>query len=478
MFRDNNATVPEVCSPLASTLNGTWIMPAAAQFHMGEYNMQGLLDGFGKYHRFTISHGQLCFEATMMGTVFWNTSVADNKVAPDALFMETAPPRGYSMMDNLQAVGDNTFVNTIKVGSTYLSITDSQKMLEFDPMTLRIKANFTWDDHLDRLNIALGSAHPLPEPGSAQGCLLGLHPERDVIGAQIKLYRFCPDRPSKRIVVATLRKSYLPYLHSFGISASHAVLPLMHFRVDVPAMMMNGGTIAPAFKPQDKGKDTLVMLQPLDGSAPTTFSLPGDVYYTHIANTYENATAVICDIVTYDQNPFSEPAMLANWRDKARRDRFRPAIVQRWVMHTAGARKGRIDVQNVSAPGRITDFTNINRQYNGVRYCFYYAVEWRHNSVTYDDMAIVRQDVCTGTRSYFHRDNAFPSEPTFVPRSGVGATGAEDDGVLLFTILNGTSGTSSLVQVDAATMALVSESPLGVGTGFTTHGEWYEGLLR
>jgi hypothetical protein len=125
MFHTNNATVAEVCSPFASELNGTWIMPSAAQFSMGEYKMQGLLDGFGKYQRFTISHGQLCFAATMMNTVFWNRSVAANKVAPDALFMDTVPPRGYSWMENLQAPGDNTFVNTIKVGSTYLSITDS-----------------------------------------------------------------------------------------------------------------------------------------------------------------------------------------------------------------------------------------------------------------------------------------------------------------------------------------------------------------
>eukprot|EP00966_Prymnesium_polylepis_P206346 4781242-Prymnesium_polylepis.1 len=109
-------------------------------------------------------------------------------------------------MDNLQAVGDNTFVNTIKMGDTYLSITDSQKMIEFDPISLRIKANFTWDDHLDFLNMPLGSAHPLPEPGSADGCLLGLHPERDLLGGRVKLYRFCPDRPSKRVVVAQFKR--------------------------------------------------------------------------------------------------------------------------------------------------------------------------------------------------------------------------------------------------------------------------------
>ena len=39
------------------------------------------------------------------------------------------------------------------------------------------------------------------------------------------------------------------------------------------------------------------------------------------------------------------------------------------------------------------------------------------------------------------------------------------------------SGKSSLLELDAASMAVLSESPLGVATGFTTHGEWYDGLL-
>jgi len=89
-------------------------------------------------------------------------------------------------------------------------------------------------------------------------------------------------------------------------------------------------------------------------------------------------------------------------------------------------------------------------------------------------MAIVRQDVCTGRRTYWHRLAAFPSEPTFVPRP---EGSAEDDGVILFTLLDGVHGKSRLMAVDASSMETVSEWPTEMTIGFTTHGEWYESLV-
>ena len=47
------------------------------------------------------------------------------------------------------------------------------------------------------------------------------------------------------------------------------------------------------------------------------------------------------------------------------------------------------------------------------------------------------------------------SEPTFVPNNNK-ANAAEDDGVLVFTVLNGATNTSSFITVDAKTMKTVS----------------------
>merc|ERR1719198_2489378 len=209
-----------------------------------------------------------------------------------------------------------------------------------------------------------------------------------------------------------------------------------------------------------------MIVLPLNGSTPRVYRFPGDVYYTHVVNAYENDTALTFDVVAYDDNPFLEQATLANWRTKEKRDAFGPSKVMRWLLYLAGPRAGTLLSSELGAPGRITDFTRINPHYQAVAYCLYWAVEWRHDDQNYASMAIVRQDVCSGRRTYFYRPQSYPSEATFVPRQ---SNKGEDDGVLLLTLLNGTSGTSSLLALDAASMLPLSETSLGNATiGFTT----------
>ena len=152
-------------------------------------------------------------------------------------------------------------------------------------------------------------------------------------------------------------------------------------------------------------------------------------------------------------------------------------------MHTSGLRQGLVDVTPLSAPGRSTDFPKIHPAYHMRPYCLYWAVEWFHNDVHFSRMAIVRQDVCSGTRRYWYREGSFPSEPTLVPTGGAaaadaGAGAAEDDGVVVFTLLDGASGNTSLVLVDARTMQTVGEAaaPSDAAVGYTTHGQWYANL--
>ena len=63
-----------------------------------------------------------------------------------------------------------------------------------------------------------------------------------------------------------------------------------------------------------------------------------------------------------------------------------------------------------------------------------------------------------------------------MPRAESG--GGEDDGVVMFTLLDGRNGTSSLMMVDARTMQTVAEAPApkDAAVGYTTHGHFYAGL--
>jgi carotenoid cleavage dioxygenase-like enzyme len=68
------------------------------------------------------------------------------------------------------------------------------------------------------------------------------------------------------------------------------------------------------------------------------------------------------------------------------------------------------------------------------------------------------------------------SEPTFVPNNKPNA--AEDDGMLVFSVLNGATNTSSFITVDAKTMKTVSNATVPDTIGFTTHGQFYQHLKK
>lgn len=67
------------------------------------------------------------------------------------------------------------------------------------------------------------------------------------------------------------------------------------------------------------------------------------------------------------------------------------------------------------------------------------------------------------------RTNWYPSEAFMVPA----LNGAEDEGLLYFTALNGETGETFLVVANAQTMETVSEAGPFPRIAFTTHGEFY-----
>merc|ERR1712178_249622 len=68
--------------------------------------------------------------------------------------------------------------------------------------------------------------------------------------------------------------------------------------------------------------DNAFHIRPLNGSAPFVRPLPVDdrLYYTHVLNTYENATGIVIDIAPGPVNPFSRNVTVAAMNDKAARD--------------------------------------------------------------------------------------------------------------------------------------------------------------
>ena len=505
LFVTHNESFSQVCqdSNFPKYIKGTFIIPSLGQFEKGGVTFQGLLDGYGKLSRFSVSNGNICFASRMMDTGFYNVSNQMDSIAPSMLFMNTIPTRNFSGIRNLQGPNDNVFVNTYALDNHFRCVTDSQVELEFDPKTLKMNGpKMKWQDKTDH-GIPLGSAHGLPEvniDGTSTGCRINVHPQVGYLQIKhdISVLRICPNAPYTRNILATVDLPFMPYFHSWGLTSNYAVLPMMKFTVDM-IKVMEGQTLSEAFTPEDlKNPNTDIYVVPLDnstGTKPVKVVLPNEhVFFTHTMNSYQvDDETLIMDIIAWGTNPFSsDAAALSLYRNKTTRDSLALRGIPKRLTINITSGTAATTIMKGFAKGEImgptnTDFTKINPHYHTRKYCIFYAVQWNSNGNpshpelnSYATMAIIKYNVCTGVSSFWRgpSNNFYPSEPTFVPTNKVyHPDDAEDDGTLVFTVLNGETKMSSFLAVDAKTMTVLSNVTLPDTIGFTTHGEFFEGLL-
>jgi len=156
-------------------------------------------------------------------------------------------------------------------------------------------------------------------------------------------------------------------------------------------------------------------------------------FHTHVPNTFENETGVVMDIGAFSVIPFSKSPQLdiSLFNNKTARDgALSRGQLRRYVFHLEGEQKGQVTWQVVSAPGRFVDFFKMNDKWNGLPYCYVYSDEWFHDGETYASMAVVKQNMCTGERTYWQDKDNYPGEPFFIPGPGP----EEDDGLVIFVV--------------------------------------------
>ncbi|CAE8639265.1 unnamed protein product [Polarella glacialis] len=321
-----------------------------------------------------------------------------------------------------------------------------------------------------------GSAHPVNHPVTGDWIDSVGNSNLLTGGAQINFYHLNEDDPNRRTSLGNVTFDHPPYMHSFGITENYLVLPRMPVQLSITDIMIK--PLSAGFqdlKMSTPGIDNAFVLLPLEGSRKVIRAfLPLDdmLYFVHTVNAYETATDIIIDLTTSSHNPFASHGLsLPANKDKAvMRHKFTPEVVKRFVIPL---QEGKPVVASViSDPRTSTDFTKINPRFAGKKHCFFWAVENKHGGESYASIAIVKYDLCYGSPAkHWFRQSWYPSEALMIPSSEPSA--AEDDGILVFTALDGAADQSYLVTVDAQTMEIRSEAGPFPRVGFTTHGQFY-----
>jgi len=480
--------VPRTCyknsglTSLPEWAHGSYIISGPAKFEMGGIKFQGLFDGYGRVNRFELREGEACYTSAWLNTSYYLAAEKLGEIGPGVLFEGTTPDRPDCQKPfcDLEAPMDNNWINLLPVASGGLLINDSPQMLNLDLETLAVSGEHEWEDGAGRSpswmpqyhTATMGSAHPVRRPKTEAThvaimlsmSLMPLEPN------YISIYSIDTTKGKRRDLIANVVVKGLQYFHSYGVSEHYVVLPCnlrmtarLEDIVGRPYMMDNF----------EEGWDGIYLV---DLAGHVQKFETEKFFHVHVANTFENETGVVMDVGAFTEVPFSKGPQLdiAQFNNKTARDGTPRSNgeLRRYVFHLEGEKKGQVTWQAVSAPDRLVDFFKINDKWNGLPYCYVYSDEWFHDGEAYASMAIVKQNMCTGERTYWKAKDNYPGEPFFIPGPGR----AEDDGLVIFVVLDGPKGISKLVVLDGKTFNEVATIELPQHIPFTAHGQFVQAI--
>lgn len=472
------ADVPRTCfkiPELPSTTHGSFFISGPAKFELGGYHFKSFFDGYARVNRFELREGEACFTAAFLNTSYLKKAEQLGRICNGPGFGGVEPelphcPLQHPLCYITGSQADNNWVNILPVAGEGLLLTDSPVFIRFDYETLAVNGSYTWKDGgmvpkwLNKFHVpATGSAHPVKRAKTeATYVEIMLEVSLDPFQSNTIAVYTIDAKSMDRDLIAHVPVKSAQYFHSFGVSENYVVLPC-NLKAGVPKT----AALISIFEDGWDGIHVLNM-----NTKEVQIFQTDKFYHVHIANTFENETGIVMDLGTFEDIPFSPHVLYTDlFVNKTERDKKTAGTnTERVHLHLAGPLKGQVTRQRLSPPGRQTDFFKINDFKNGLPYCIYYGVEWRHDDESYANMAVLKHDLCQDKRTYWTKTNMYPHEPFFVP-IGTEAD-PEDHGLLVFVVLDGPRKASNFVILDAKTFEEIATIELPVHIPFTAHGQF------
>ncbi|RUS71169.1 hypothetical protein EGW08_021069, partial [Elysia chlorotica] len=481
-FKTNTAEMMNVpitfSKPLPEWVNGTLIRNGLGKFENGPRKFLHAFDGFAKLASWRFMGNETAlFSTRFIRSAFYKESMKTKTIAPYLLFQAVSPPFSYyeklkCLMRGIDNMNVNiyAFKNPKNKNTEYAVLSDFwiiykvslQKLSTKHRVVPRIKKgshSVASMGGLGFLNL-LSSAHPLPEPGtdnhlnflsSVSFVPWGNH--------MMKLMRF--KSLKRRRVVAQWPVPSVPYMHSFSVTRTKAILLASPFYVNVMCMARK----AQPFSCLDwyPNKPAKLFVVDLKSGNLTTITME-TVFTMHHVNAYDvSKTEIVMDISTYPNPDFVSHLQLHVLMDPVARNSFDAhAKLQRITINLDKGEAHLAPVDSRPEPGlaSMLDMPVINEAYRSRHYCYVYGLVLKADNKTLSSIAIVKKDLCSsdghgggvGDRVWI-LPHCYPVEPWFVanPRAA-----AEDDGLLLVPVIDGVKKVSTLVVLDARTMSVVS----------------------
>ncbi|KAK2877097.1 hypothetical protein FQN49_001420 [Arthroderma sp. PD_2] len=368
----------------------------------------------------------------------------------------------------------------------------------------------------------LGIAHQHVLHPDLKGPMSGAHAKSDPVTGDVYNFNlefgFTPTYrvfgvsrlTGKTSILATITDASPAYIHSIFLTENYVILCVWNsFFVAHGLKILWTRNVLDAIGEYDPSRPAKWYVvdrrTPENGGQGVVATYESDPFFCfHSVNAYEtpsqtgSGTDIIADLVAYDNLNCLKAAYLDNLSSdspnageiKANhpyttvllRHRLPSIPLESKERNSAQPRKATIEFR--SEPIQAPELPTLNPQYITRAHRYVYGVNLTGKSTFWD--GLVKMDTRTLEAKYWTHQGQSAGEPIFIPRTKRGplgsdrlngastpdaeATDDEDDGVLLSVVLDGLSGKSYLLALDAKTMTEVGRADVNGAIGFGFHG--------
>jgi beta,beta-carotene 9',10'-dioxygenase len=410
--------------------------------------MNHWFDGLAMLHRFSFANGAVSYANRFLESRAWRAARDHGRIE----YSEFATDPCRSLFQRVSAMfspkfSDNANVNLTKLGERFIAMTETPLPVQFDAQTLA----------------ATGVAHGVP------GTLTTAHPHLDresggMLNYAAKLgprssYRFFslePDATEPR-VIATKPVREPAYMHSFGLTPRWIVLAEFPYVVNPLRLALSGRPYIENYRWRPELGTRFHLFDRGTGEAVGPFETEACFGFHHV-NAYEENGEVVVDMCVTADASVVEDLYLDRLRDgkpvaPAHLERFRIAP------DTGRLTSQRLIEESIDLP-RINYGRCNERPY---RYVWGVSLPdgWFDR--------ILKVDVVERSTITWAESGCYAGEPVFVPAP---EAEHEDDGVLLSVVLDGRTGNSFLLVLDAASLQELARAEVPHQIPFGFHGQF------
>ncbi len=272
-------------------LRGDLVRTCPAVFARGnKWRAAHWFDGLGMLYAFRIDGKGVAYRQRMLESEYAREAERDIP----ALASFATPMKRHVLRRMTQpapGTSDNANVHIVPMSGELVAMTETPRPLAIDPQTLAVRGPVSFED--DGLGGAAMLAHPQldPQGGHIVNLATQLGPT-----CVLTLYDQPRDR-YRRTPFASWKTRRLPYVHSFGLTARHAVIIDHPLRVGVLSLLFSDRGFIDHFAWEPETGTRLHVL----GRDGTTREHETDAFFTfHVVNTFERGDDLVLDVVAYE----------------------------------------------------------------------------------------------------------------------------------------------------------------------------------